>query len=71
MSRHEYQNQVASNVNAKQNSAGPAEDGIKINGLQQVVDLLRFADPAFRDSLLKRLMARDPKLAQQLRQFIR
>jgi hypothetical protein len=60
------QQQNAANVNS-----GPIDDGVKINGLQQVIDLLRFADPAFRESLLKRLTQRDPKLASQLRQFIR
>ena len=49
----------------------PNEEGLKINGLQQVVDLLKFADPAFRESLLKRLMQRDPQLAQSLRKIIR
>ena len=51
--------------------ATPNEQGMKINGLQQVVDLLEHADPAFRESLLKRLMQRDPKLAQNLRKIIR
>lgn len=51
--------------------SGPADEGMKINGLQQVVDLLKFADPAFRESLLKRLMQRDPNLAQSLRKIIR
>lgn len=50
---------------------GPNEEGMRINGLQQVVDLLKTADPAFRDSLLKRLTQRDPQLAQQLRKIIR
>lgn len=46
-------------------------DGVKINGLQQVIDMLRYADPAFRESLLRRLTQRDPNLASQLRKFIR
>jgi len=50
---------------------GPSEEGLKINGLQQVVDMLKFADPAFRESLLKRLSQRDPQLAQQLRKIVR
>ena len=54
---------------ASQNKS--TEEGLKINGLQQVVDLLKYADPAFRESLLKRLMQRDPKLAQSLRKIIR
>ena len=43
------------------------EQGIPVNGFQQVVDMLRIADPAFRESLLKRLAARDKELAQSLR----
>lgn len=52
-------------------SNGPLEQGVKIDGLQQVIELLKFADPAFRESLLKRLQARDPKLAMNLRKTIR
>jgi hypothetical protein len=50
---------------------GPAEEGMKINGMQQVIDLLRHADPAFRESLLRRLGQRDPQLVQNLRRIIR
>jgi hypothetical protein len=50
---------------------GPAEEGMKINGMQQVVDMLKHADPAFRESLLKRLGQRDPQLVQNLRKIIR
>jgi hypothetical protein len=42
------------------------EEGVKINGLEQVVQMLRYADPVFRQSMLKRIHARDPKLAQQI-----
>lgn len=52
-------------------SATPLEEGVKINGLQQVIELLKFADPAFRDSLLRRLQARDPKLAASLKKIIK
>ena len=55
----------------EQMGKGPSEEGLRINGLQQVVDLLQFADPAFRESLLKRLTQRDPQLAQQLKKIIR
>ncbi|MBS1960322.1 MAG: hypothetical protein JST80_12670 [Bdellovibrionales bacterium] len=56
---------------AKQGQNGPLEEGVKIDGLQQVIELLKFADPAFRESLLKRLTARDPRLAASLRKIIR
>ena len=52
-------------------SSGPAEEGLKINGLEQVIEMLRYADPTFRASLIKRLHSRDPKLAQQLLRIIR
>ncbi len=52
-------------------NAAPREEGLKVNGLQQVVDLLRNADPVFRESLLRRLTQRDPKLAQNLRKLFR
>ena len=53
------------------NQSPEQERGVKINGLQQVVEMLTHADPAFRASLLKRLTAKDPKLAQSLRNIIR
>ena len=65
------ENNQQSAASAFENSRGPSEQGMKINGLQQVVDLLQHADPAFRESLLKRLTQRDPKLAQNLRKIIR
>lgn len=43
--------------------------GTRINGMQQVVELLHHADPAFRESLLKRLGQRDPQLVNQLRKI--
>ena len=49
----------------------PPEDGIKINGLEQVVQMLRHADPAFRQSMLKRIHARNPQLAQQILRVLR
>lgn len=43
-------------------------DAIPINGFHQVLEMLRIADPAFRESLLKRLALRDRELARSLRQ---
>jgi hypothetical protein len=47
----------------------PAQDprGKRVNGMQQVIDLLRAADPAFRESLLRRMAAHDPELVKKLR----
>jgi hypothetical protein len=56
---------------ARRQQSTPAETGVKVNGLEQVIEMLRYADPNFRASLIKRLHARDPKLAQQLLRFIR
>jgi hypothetical protein len=50
---------------------GPQDAGVKIDGLQQVVEMLKYADPAFRESLLKRLAQRDPQLAHNLRKLFR
>lgn len=43
------------------------EERIAINGFNQVLEMLRIADPAFRESLLKRLAAKDRNLARSLR----
>jgi hypothetical protein len=51
-------------------SMSPEQD-IRINGLEQVVEMLRYADPQFRASLLRRIQARDPALAQKLLRIIR
>ncbi|MBU6152745.1 MAG: hypothetical protein KGP28_00455 [Bdellovibrionales bacterium] len=48
-----------------------ADSTVRVNGLEQVIELLRHADPSFRNSLLKRLQARDPALAQRLLRIIR
>lgn len=61
------------NPNRNPSPADPefTDQNIQINGLEQVIDMLRFADPAFRASLLRRLQARDPALAQKLLRIIR
>ncbi len=43
------------------------EDMIRVNGKQQVLDLLRASDPAFRETLLRGVEKRDPRLARELR----
>jgi hypothetical protein len=48
----------------------PEEQNIQINGLEQIIEMLRHADPTFRNSLLKRLQARDPGLARKLARVI-
>lgn len=50
-----------------QKDATKPEEPVRINGFQQVLEMLKVADPAFRESLLKRLAARDIELANHLR----
>ena len=45
----------------------PEADRIPVNGFRQVIEMLKIADPEFRESLLKRLGARDPVLARAIR----
>lgn len=45
-----------------------ADKGKKVNGIQQVVDMLRAADPEFRRSLLKRILSENPQLGAELRE---
>lgn len=71
MSRTETREMKTSKELDFNQNAGPQESGLKINGLQQVVEMLQHADPAFRQSLLRRLEQRDPRLVQQLRKIIR
>lgn len=52
-------------------SGAPQEDGVRIDGFQQVLQMLKSADREFRESLLKRLNMRDPKLVQALRADLR
>ena len=43
------------------------EDGVRVNGYEQVLAMLKVADPEFRESLLRRLATRDKQLAASLR----
>ena len=48
----------------------PQEAGekvVKVDGYNQVLEMLRIADDEFRDSLLRRVGAADPELARRLR----
>ncbi len=47
------------------------ENGVRMDGYGQVLAMLQIADPEFRESLLRRLGARDPGLAAQLRANLR
>lgn len=52
---------------APEDGAKANAERIPVNGFKQVLEMLQIADPAFRESLLKRLGARDPELARSLR----
>ena len=43
------------------------EQMIRVDGKRQVIDLLRAADPAHREMLLRGIESRDAKLARELR----
>ncbi len=43
------------------------EEPVKVDGFAQVLEMLRIADPEFRESLLRRLAAKDRELARSLR----
>lgn len=49
------------------NAKNKSEGQVAVDGFQQVLDMLKMADPSFRESLLKRLAARDGQLARDLR----
>lgn len=54
-----------------QAGAPEAEKQIKVDGFAQVLAMLQIADPEFRDSLLRRLAARDIELARALQAELR
>lgn len=67
----QVRNQAASPT-LQQQTAGPTaanndENKVRINGFQQVLEMLRVADPAFRESLLRRMANTDPRMAKLLR----
>ena len=55
-------------VPANAASPAPTPEQVAIDGFQQVLEMLKIADPAFRESLLKRLAMRDRDLARSLRE---
>jgi hypothetical protein len=52
----------------RREQAPQAQNEQKVDGVDQVFQMLRIADPAFRESLLQRLSARDTELARTLRE---
>ncbi len=43
---------------------------IKVDGFGQVLEMLKAADPEFRESLLRRIAQRDRRLSENLREQI-
>ena len=59
---------LSTGANATAMAAGKSEDNsVRINGFQQVLEMLRVADPSFRESLLRRIANTDPRMAKMLR----
>lgn len=54
--------------NQGQTETKTGEERISVDGFRQVLEMLKIADPAFRESLLKRLASRDRELARSLRE---
>ena len=49
------------------NSASSPEDMVRVDGRGQVLEMLRTADPTFRETILRGIESRDPNLARELR----
>ena len=49
-------------------ASGPNDERIPVNGFNQILEMLKVADPAFRESLLRRIAVKDRNLAETLRQ---
>lgn len=67
--RHRAMKEPAANTAqaGSQLPPGTPKDAVRVDGFDQVLTMLKIADPEFRESLLKRLSAKDPNLAKQLR----
>lgn len=56
--------------NRPNQSQAPEQSGeemIRVDGRGQVLDMLRVADPEFREIILRGIEKRDPRLARELR----
>lgn len=72
-SRETYKPGKNKNQQPSPADAPPAapEEPVKVDGFAQVLAMLKIADNEFRESLLKRLAARDHELALALRRELR
>ena len=55
------------NQQMQQSATTPREKMIPVDGRGQVLEMLRVADAAFREKLLRQIERRDPQLARELR----
>ena len=66
-------NENVSEIDPKQENQAEAQNEeetkkmIRVNGFQQVVEMLAVADNSFRESLLQRISQRNASLAESLR----
>lgn len=44
----------------------PSGEYVQVNGFEQILEMLRIADPSFRDQILRNVAKRDPGLARKL-----
>lgn len=58
---------TAFSQDAAPNPQAQGQDQVAVDGFNQVLEMLKIADPAFRESLLTRLASRDRELARTLR----
>ncbi len=70
-----YKKLEQANAAAKKAAAQAPEpeegSGFRVDGFDQVLQMLRAADADFRESLLRRLAQRDPRLVASLRRDLR
>lgn len=59
------QTKISKNSPVEFNEQGEMQ--VKVDGFEQVLAMLKIADPEFRESLLRRLASRDRALAESLR----
>ena len=59
-------NKAKSTQSAPAGATAAPEDSIQIDGFLQVVEMLEVADAEFRKSLLRRIQAQDPQLANRI-----
>jgi hypothetical protein len=64
MNQYEKYNRKAEKETTESN-----ENMIRINGKQQVIDMLMQADPSFRELILRNLEKKDMRLARELRAY--